>query len=134
MATTLSACMGRLVLGGIVATFARQLRQRRASLLILGLSAAVAVPLGYLTLAGDRGRQPEADGKVLYVIEMVRPGKTEDARDRPTRVTFGRDGNLVKETVLTTKTGFFGDPGKALIADGRYIVTEFGGVVDTKEA
>jgi hypothetical protein len=116
-----------------VATFACRLRQRRAWLLVLGLSAAVAVPLGYLTLAGDRGRPPEADGKVLYVIERVRPGKTEEETDRLTRVTLGRDGNLVKETVLTAKAGFFGDPGKALIAEGRYIVTACGGVVDAKE-
>jgi hypothetical protein len=133
MVTILLALTGCLVIGVIVVAFARRLRQRRAWLLAVGLSIAVAVPLGYLTLAGDRGRQPQADGKVLYVVEMVRPGKTQDATDRLVRVTLGTDGSLVTNTVLTTKAGFFGDPGRARIADGRYIVTEFGGVVDARE-
>jgi hypothetical protein len=86
-----------------------------------------------MRLAGDRGLLPEADGKVLYVVESVRPGKTEEESDQLTRVTLGRDGSLVKDTVLTAKAGFFGDPGKALIAEGRYVVTACGGVVDAKE-
>jgi hypothetical protein len=126
MVAMLSAFMGYPVL-------ACRLRQRRAWLLVVALSAAVGVPLGYLTFAGGRERPPEADGKVLYVIEKVRPGKMEEETDRLTRVTLGRDGSLVKETVVTAKAGFFGDPGKALIAEGRYIVTACGGVVDALE-
>jgi hypothetical protein len=132
MVTTLSAFMFYLVLGVIVAMFDCQLQQRRAWRLALVLLAGVAVPFGFLTLAGDNER-PEADGKVLYVVERVRPGKTAEDMDRLIRVTLGRDGNLATATVLTAKAGFFGDPGKALIAEGRYIVTGLGGVVDARE-
>jgi hypothetical protein len=117
----------------IVATVTRRVRHRGTWLLVPGLPAAVAVAVGFLTLAGDRGRPSDVESRVLYVVEMVRSGKTADEADRLIRVRLGRDRKLVTETVLTAKTGFFGDPSKARIADGRYVITQFGGVVDARE-
>jgi hypothetical protein len=133
MVTALTAFMGCLGIGVLVATFAGRLRHRGAWLLVVGLSAAVALSLGYLTRAGDRARPLDAEGKALYVVELVRSGKTADKADRLIRVALGRDGKLVPETVLTANAGFLGDPSKARIADARYVITQFGGVVDAKE-
>jgi hypothetical protein len=133
MVTTLSAVTGCLLIGVIVATLARRLRPRGAWLLVLGLLVAVPVSLGYLTRAGDRARPADAEGKVLYVVELVRSGKAVDRADRLIRVTLGRDGNLVRETVLSAQAGFFGDPNKAHLVAARYVITQFGGVVDVEE-
>jgi hypothetical protein len=123
---------GCLLLGVSAATFARRLQNGRTWLLVLGLSAAVTVPVGYWTFGRDRA-QPDGEGKILYLVEMVRRGKSEDRADRLMRVTLRPDGNLSSETVLSAKAGFFGAPGKAQIVAGRYVVTEFGGVVDAHE-
>jgi hypothetical protein len=99
----------------------------RAWVLILALSA-----FGHPSHAQDRPPQPDG-GKVLYLVEMIRTEIAEKDTERLIRATLKRDGNLVNETVLTAKAGFFGDPGKARIINGRYVVTQFGGIVDTRK-
>jgi len=73
------------------------------------------------------------DGKVLYLVEYVRTDNEDKNVDRLVRATLKRDGTLAKDIVFTTKRYFFGDPGKARIVNKRYIVTEYGGVIDAKD-
>jgi hypothetical protein len=108
------------------------MNRRRLSLIgiiVLGIGALI-FGAAYWTLAqGQRG----AGAKVLYVVEFLRSGKSDAWADRLLRLTLRPDRTLGHETVLTTKRGFFGDPALARIVDGRYIVTEHGGVIDANE-
>jgi hypothetical protein len=97
-------------------------------ILVLGIGAMVAASC---TRAQS---QRAADApRVLYVVEFARSGKADTWRDRLLRLTLRPDRTLRDEVLLTTKPGFFRDPARAQIINGRFIVTEHGGVIDVKE-
>ncbi len=130
MGTTIALVAVCLTLAILATTLPRRRRKLRIGLIALALAAAIAVPLGRLGLVGDPGPQPVGDARVLYVVEFLRPAPHEDHADRLIRATLRRDGHLVTETILTTPAGFFGEPGQARVVEGRYIVTQHGGVID----
>jgi hypothetical protein len=103
--------------------------------LLFSLSISVAALAVAGSLAGTRGQAPEpaVDGKVLYLVEFVRTDNDDKNVDRLVRATLKADGTLTKEIVFTAKRYFLGDPGKARIVKGRYVVTEYGGIIDARE-
>jgi hypothetical protein len=100
--------------------------------LAFALSLNVVAFVVFGLLAAVQGQQPAADGKVLYVVEYVHADKNDKDAERLLRLTLKPDGSLSKDVVLTTRRYFFGDPGKARIVNKRYVVTEYGGVIDVK--
>ena len=100
-------------------------------LLLTGISALALI--GFLSGAKGHTSQPVADAKVLYLVEYVRTDNEDKNVDRLIRATLAPDGRLTKEVVNTARRYFFGDPGKARVINKRYIVTEYGGVIDAKE-
>src|SRR6516164_5134418 len=100
-------------------------------LLLTGISALALI--GFLSAANSHTPQPVADAKVLYLVEYVRTDNEDKNVDRLIRATLAPDGRLTKEVVNTARRYFFGDPGKARVINKRYIVTEYGGVIDAKE-
>jgi hypothetical protein len=103
--------------------------------LMLALPIGVAAMVVGGNLIDPQGHAPQhaEDGKVLYLVEFVRTDNKEKNADRLIRSTLKPDGSFTKDVVFTAKRGFFGDPGKARIIDKRYVVTEYGGVIDAKE-
>jgi hypothetical protein len=99
---------------------------------VLSIGIAALAVLGFLRGTQGQAPQPVADGKVLYLVEFVRTDNEDKNVDRLLRVTLTPDGNLTKEVVLTARRYFFGDPGKARVINKRYIVTEYGGVIDAQ--
>jgi hypothetical protein len=102
-------------------------------LVVLSINLAALAVVGFLSSAKGLAPQPGADGKVLYLVEFVRTDNEDKNVDRLIRATLTPDGNLTKEVVFTAKRYFFGDPGKARVINKRYIVTQYGGVIDAKE-
>jgi hypothetical protein len=101
--------------------------------LILSIGVSPLAVLGFLSDTPGQATQPMVDGKVLYLVEYVRTDNEEKNVDRLIRATLKPDGSSTKAVVFTAKRYFFGDPRKARIIDRRYVVTEYGGVIDAKE-
>jgi hypothetical protein len=102
-------------------------------LFVLSISISAVAVIGFLRGAKGHRPQPVADAKVLYLVEFVRTDNGDKNVDQLIRATLAPDGKLTKEVVLTARRSFFGDPGKARVINKRYIVTEYGGVIDAKE-
>jgi hypothetical protein len=100
---------------------------------VLSISISALAANGLLSGAKGQAPQPVADGKVLYLVEFVRNDNEAKNVDRLIRATLTPDGNLTKAVVFTARRYFFGDPGKARIINKRYVVTEYGGVIDARE-
>lgn len=77
-------------------------------------------------LAGPPPRSPAT----LYVVENLAPRGVVDERSL-VRLTFGKDGRVARETILTRDQRFFGHSGgHRLVTGGRFLATAYGGVVD----
>ena len=100
-------------------------------LLLTGISALALI--GFLSAANSHTPQPVADAKVLYLVEYVRTDNEDKNVDRLIRATLAPDGRLTKEVIFTARRYFFGDPGQARVINKRYVVTQYGGVIDAKE-
>jgi hypothetical protein len=101
-------------------------------LFILSIGISALALIGFLSGANGLTPQPVADAKVLYLVEFVRTDNEDKNVDRLIRATLAPNGSLTKEVAFTARRNFFGDPGKAHIVNKRYIVTEYGGVIDAK--
>jgi len=102
-------------------------------LFVLSIGISALALIGFLSGAKGHTSQPVADAKVLYLVEFVRTDNKDKNVDRLIRATLAPDGKLTKEVVFTARRYFFGDPSKSRIINKRYIVTEYGGVIDAKE-
>lgn len=103
---------------------------RLGRFLILVIGIVLPAAIGMLLCARGQA-QPPAEGKVLYLVEYVHGEKA--ATERLVRATLKADGTFKQETVVNADRYFFGDPGKARVVDKRYIVTEYGGVIDARD-
>jgi hypothetical protein len=106
--------------------------RRGRFLFALSIGIVALVLIDFLRGAIGPAQQPVADAKVLYLVEFVRTDDEDKNVDRLVRATLAADGSLNKEVVFTARRFFFGDPGKARVINKRYIVTEYGGVIDAK--
>jgi hypothetical protein len=99
----------------------------------IGILALAIGGVGAACWTLAQGQRTHEAPKVLYVVQFVRAGSADTWSDRLLRLTLRPDRTLRDEVVLTTKRGFFGDPAKAQLVEGRFVVTEHGGVIDVKE-
>jgi hypothetical protein len=81
-------------------------------------------------MAGDNDPSNLSKLPSLYIVENVTSGEGAFETKRLVRLSFGKDGEPLKKTVLTKDDRFFSHFGNHRIVEDRYMVTTYGGVID----